>query len=273
MHPILIKFGNFAIYTYGLMMAIAFFTGITLARKEADRLGQDPEKIMDLSFYTLIAAVIGSRLFYVFIDPLTFLSDPIEIFRIWNGGLVFYGGFIMAVIVAMIYVKKTGMPLWQTGDIMAPGLAVGQAIGRIGCFFAGCCYGKVCDLPWAITFNHSESLVPQGLPLHPTQLYSVFSDFSIFVVLWLLRKKIRFHGQLFWLYVLLYGITRPIIEIYRGDFRGQTYFQFFSISQVIGIVMAGVAAVMLVRLRRSSLKKLIKVGVLRPSTICGHTFI
>lgn len=250
MHPIIIKFGNMAIYTYGLMMAIAFFVGITLARKEADRLGQDSEKIMDLSFYILIASVIGSRLFYVFTDPRTFLSDPIEIFRIWNGGLVFYGGFIMALAVAMIYMKKTGMPLWQTTDIMSPGLALGQAIGRIGCFFAGCCYGKICDMPWAITFNHPDSLAPQGLPLHPTQLYSVLSDFSIFVVLWLFRKKIRFHGQLFWLYVLLYGITRPIIEIYRGDFRGQTYFHVFSISQVIGISLAIVAAVMLVRLEK-----------------------
>jgi len=161
----------------------------------------------------------------------------------------------MAVAAAMVYVKRMGMSFWQTADIMAPGLAVGQAIGRIGCFFAGCCYGKVCDLPWASTFNNPASLAPQGLPRPPTQLYSVFSDFSIFVVLWLFRKKIRFHGQLFWLYVLLYGITRPIIEIYRGDFRGQTYFQIFSISQVIGISLAGVAAVMLARLGRIGLKK------------------
>ena len=157
----------------------------------------------------------------------------------------------MALAVAMIYMKKTGMPIWQTADIMSPGLALGQAIGRIGCFFAGCCYGKICDMPWAITFNHPDSLAPQGLPLHPTQLYSVLSDFSIFVVLWLFRKKVRFHGQLFWLYVLLYGITRPIIEIYRGEFRGQTYFHIFSISQVIGISLAVVAAVMLVRLEKN----------------------
>ncbi len=105
MHPILIKFGNFAIYTYGLMMAIAFFVGITLARKEADRVGQDPEKIMDLSFYILIGAVIGSRLFYVFTDPRTFLSDPIEIFRIWNGGLVFYGGLIGSFAAGVIFIR------------------------------------------------------------------------------------------------------------------------------------------------------------------------
>ena len=255
MYPILIKFGNFAIYSYGLMMAIAFIVGITLARKEAERVGQDPEKILDLSFYILIGAVIGSRLFYVFTDPQTFLSDPIEIFRIWNGGLVFYGGFIMAVVVAVVYVRRTGLSFWQIADIMSPGLAVGQAIGRIGCLFAGCCYGKVCDRPWAITFHHSDSLAPLGLPLHPTQLYSVFSDFSIFVVLWLFRKKTWFPGQLFWVYVLLYGITRPIVEIFRGDFRGSTVFGIFSISQAIGISLAVTAGVMLVWSGKRSLKK------------------
>jgi phosphatidylglycerol:prolipoprotein diacylglycerol transferase len=255
MHPILIKFGNFAIYTYGLMMAIAFIVGITLSRKEAERVGQDSEKILDLSFYILIGAVIGSRLFYVLTDPRTFLADPIEIFRIWNGGLVFYGGFIMAVVVAVVYVKKSGLSFWQTADIMSPGLAVGQAIGRIGCLFAGCCYGKVCDLPWAITFNHPDSLAPLGIPLHPTQLYSVFSDFSIFVALWLFRKKAWFPGQIFWLYVLLYGLTRPIVEIFRGDFRGSTVFDIFSISQAIGICLAVTAVVMLVLSGRHNMKK------------------
>jgi phosphatidylglycerol---prolipoprotein diacylglyceryl transferase len=252
MHPILFKFGNIAIYTYGLMMALAFFVGISLARKEAERVGQDPEQILDLSFYILIAAVIGSRLFYVFTDPKNFIADPVEIFRIWNGGLVFYGGFILAVVVGMIYVKKTGMVLWQTADVMAPGLAVGQAIGRIGCFFAGCCYGKVCDMPWAIVFRNPDSLAPQGIPLHPTQLYSFLSDFSIFVVLWLFRKKTQFRGQLFWAYVLLYGITRFMIENYRGDFRGETYYQFFSVSQVIGLCLASLAAVMLFVLGRKA---------------------
>lgn len=252
MYPILFKFESLAIYTYGLMLAIAFFTGITIARKEASRTGQDSEKIIDLSFYILIAAIAGSRLLYVITTPEIFIEDPVEIFRIWNGGLVFYGGFIAAMIVAIIYLKKAKLEIWQTGDVMAPGLVAGQAIGRIGCFFAGCCYGKICDLPWAITFNHPESLAPQGLPLHPTQLYSAISDFSIFVFLWFFRKKKRFHGQIFWFYVLLYGITRPVIEVYRGDFRGQTYFDLFSISQVIGIALACIAAFMLMKLSKKT---------------------
>ena len=250
MYPIIFRFGNFTVYSYGLMIATAFFVGISLARKEAVRMGQDPEKIVDLSFYILISAIIGSRIFYVMTDLDVFLADPVEIFRIWNGGLVFYGGFIMATIVAVIYMKINRMPLWQTADIMAPGLALGQSIGRIGCFFAGCCYGKICNLPWAVTFTNPNSLAPKGIPLHPTQIYSVISDFLIFAVLWFFRKKSRFHGQIFWLYVLLYGITRPIVEIYRGDFRGQTFFEIFSISQIIGAVMAVLAVIMMIILNK-----------------------
>ena len=250
MYPIIFRFGNFTVYSYGLMIATAFFVGISLARKEAVRMGQDPEKIVDLSFYILISAIIGSRIFYVMTDLDVFLADPVEIFRIWNGGLVFYGGFIMATIVAVIYMKINRMPLWQTADIMAPGLALGQSIGRIGCFFAGCCYGKICNLPWAVTFTNPNSLAPRGIPLHPTQIYSVISDFLIFAVLWFFRKKSRFHGQIFWLYVLLYGITRPIVEIYRGDFRGQTFFEIFSISQIIGAVMAVLAVIMMIILNK-----------------------
>ena len=250
MYPIIFRFGNFTVYSYGLMIATAFFVGISLARKEAVRMGQDPEKIVDLSFYILISAIIGSRIFYVMTDLDVFLADPVEIFRIWNGGLVFYGGFIMATIVAVIYMKINRMPLWQTADIMAPGLALGQSIGRIGCFFAGCCYGKICNLPWAVTFTNPNSLAPRGIPLHPTQIYSVISDFLRVAVLWFFRTKSRFLGQIFWLYVLLYGITRPIVEIYRGDFRGQTFFEIFSISQIIGAVMAVLAVIMMIILNK-----------------------
>ena len=250
MHPILFRYGNLALYTYGLMLAIAFLTGITLAKKEAVRNGMDPDQIMDLSFYILVAALLGARIFYILTDIRRFVDDPVEIIRIWNGGLVFYGGFIGAVIVAMLFLKKNRMPVWKTADIMAPGLVMGQAIGRIGCLFAGCCYGKVCDLPWAITFHHPESLAPVGIPLHPTQLYSVLAKASIFLYLWLHRKNKRFDGELFWQYVFLYGLMRSAIEFFRGDFRGQTFINVFSISQVIGLSFAVFGGLMLIYLGR-----------------------
>ncbi len=248
MHPVLFKLGPLTIHTYGFFVAMGFVAGILLAKNEAKRLGEDQEKIMDLFFYILIAAIVGSRLFYVAINFKMFLSDPLEIFKIWNGGLVFYGGFIAALIIGLIYLKKNKMPLWKTADIAAPSLALGQFFGRLGCFSAGCCYGKACDLPWAVTFAHPDTLAPTGIPLHPTQLYHSLSNLTIFIILFFFRSRKKFDGQLFWLYMFLYGITRSFIEIFRGDFRGEVFFGIFSVSQVIGSITAIIAVVMMVLL-------------------------
>jgi len=189
MHPVLLKLGPLTIHTYGFFIAMGFIAGIFLAKREAKRLGESPERIMDLSFYILIAAIAGSRLLYIFINPEIFLSDILESFRIWNGGLVFYGGFIAALIVGIVYLKMKKMPLWRTTDIAALSLALGQFFGRLGCFSAGCCYGKACDLPWAVTFTNPDTLAPIGIPLHPSQLYQAAGNLIIFVILWLFRRR------------------------------------------------------------------------------------
>jgi len=250
MYPVLLKFGKFSIYTYGFFVAMGFLVGISLARKEAMRLGENPEKIMDLCFYVLVSAILASRLFYVAVTPELFMDNPLEIFKIWNGGLVFYGGFIGALITAIIYLKKQRMPLWKTADMVAPSLAIGHVLGRIGCFFAGCCYGKACDLPWAVTFSHPDSLAPKGIPLHPTQLYSALDNLGIFLFLWFFRKHKQFEGQVFWLYVLVYGIARSAIEMLRGDDRGSFLFGVISISQTVGAGMSLIAVFMLIFLSR-----------------------
>lgn len=252
MHPILFKFGKITIYTYGFFVALAFLVAIFVAKYEARRLGESDEKIMDLAFWVLIAAIIGSRFFYVITTPQIFIADPLEIFRLWNGGLVFYGGFIAALITSIVYLKKNHMPLWQTADIFAPALAIGHCIGRIGCLAAGCCYGKACDLPWAVTFEHAHSLAPVGIPLHPTQLYAVLSNLLIFIFLMAFRRHKKFAGQLFLLYVMIYGIARSLVEVLRGDFRGDFVFGILSVSQFIGLSMAIFAGIMLFVLGRRS---------------------
>lgn len=248
MYPVLLKIGKLPIYTYGFFVAAGFVVGITVTRHEAKRLGEDQDTIMDLCFYVLIAAIVGSRLFYVLTNLSTFISDPLEIFRIWNGGLVFYGGFVAALMTAIIYVKQKEVSLFKTADMMAPALAMGHAIGRIGCFFAGCCYGKACDLPWAVTFTNPDSLAPVNVPLHPTQLYSITANLIIFIFLWVFRGRKRFDGQIFWIYVLLYGVSRSFIEIFRGDFRGNFVFGILSISQAIGAGMVLISVVMFILL-------------------------
>ncbi len=250
MHPILLQFGKISIYTYGFSLAIAFLSGLIIAKKEAARRGEDPNKITDLAFYMLIAAIIGSRVFYILTNIDAYIADPLEIVRIWNGGLVFYGGFIGALLVGIIYVKKHKMRSLMTMDIFAPALAFGQFIGRIGCFFAGCCYGKTCKLPFAITFTNPNSLAPINTPLHPTQLYSAASNLTIFVVLMLLRGKIKIEGQLFWTYTILYACMRIIIEFFRGDFRGEIVLGMFSLSQTIGGVMIVISIIILLVLKK-----------------------
>jgi len=246
MHPILIQMGPLTIYTYGFFIALGILLAIMLARREADRVGLNPDKIMDLSFYLVLSGIIGSRLFYVATTPEMFLNDPIEIFRIWNGGLVFYGAFLAALVTCFVYLKKHKLPGWKTADVCAPSVALAHVFGRLGCFFAGCCYGQTCDLPWAITFQHADSLArPLGVPLHPTQLYSSLNNLMIFGALVFIRPKIKIDGQLFWIYILLYGVTRSIIEEFRGDFRGTIVLDTFSVSQVIGWSMALLAIGML----------------------------
>jgi phosphatidylglycerol:prolipoprotein diacylglycerol transferase len=249
MYPTLLHLGKLTIYTYGFFLALGFLAGIFLAKYEAKRVGEDPDKILDLAFYILIAAIVGSRIFYVATNPKIYLDAPLEMFKIWNGGLVFYGGFIAALITALVYMRIKGMPVWKTTDIMAPSLALGQTLGRLGCFFAGCCFGKTCELPWAVTFNHPDSLAPVGIPIHPTQLYSAITNFLIFIFLFSFRKKIKFDGQLLWIYVFLYGITRSIIEMFRDDFRGELVFGVLSISQATGCLMVILAVIMYVILR------------------------
>lgn len=249
-YPVLFRIGPFTVHTYGVFVATAFLSAIALALRYARREGEDANKILDLCFYALVAAIVGSRLLYVLVNWSIFRNDPFEILRIWHGGLVFYGGFIGAVITALWYIRRNGLPLLKTLDIMAAPIAFGQFMGRIGCFFAGCCYGKTCDLPLAVTFTHPESLAPKGVPLHPTQLYSSLNSLLIFFVLLGLRRIKRFDGQIFWSYVLFYGVARSILEHFRGDERGMFVDGMLSTSQLIGLTVAVIAIAMMIILSR-----------------------
>jgi phosphatidylglycerol---prolipoprotein diacylglyceryl transferase len=254
MHPILFKIGPLSIHTYGFFLAIGMLTGIFMARSEARRYQLDPDKIMDLCFYIVIAAIVGSRLFYVLTYPDLYIAEPMEIIKIWNGGLVFYGGFIGAAIVVIIYLRVHRLPLGKSSDIAAVAMPLGHFFGRIGCFFAGCCYGKVCQMPWAVTFRNPDSLAPLNIPLHPTQLYESAANLMVYFIMLALRPYKRFDGQLFLIYIILYGVNRSIIEIFRDDFRGATILGIFSISQIIAIVSAisSIIALIILGARRKS---------------------
>jgi len=251
MHPILFKIGPLSIHTYGVMLASAFFLALTLAIRQAKREGIQTEKIIDLGLYLLIAAILGSRLLFILTELHYYTRYPLRIFKIWEGGLAFFGGLILAIPVGIYYIKKNNLPLWKVADISAPSIAIAQAVGRLGCFSAGCCYGKPTDLPWAVTFTDPESLARLNIPLHPTQLYESLGTSLIFLFLIFMRKRKSFEGQLFWFYLLLYSVLRFFIEFFRGDeIRGMPFGGPLSTSQVIAIPLAGLAIYMLFRLRR-----------------------
>ena len=250
MHPILFEIGGLKIHTYGVFVAMGFLTAIALAMREARREGEDPAKIVDLAFYVIVAAIVGSRLLYVALNYKHYIENPLDIVKIWSGGLVFYGGLILALAVSVWYFRKNRLPVWKTTDIVAPSIAIGQAVGRLGCFSAGCCYGRETTLPWAVTFTNPECLAKLGVPLHPTQLYSSLNALLIFFILITARKFKKFDGFLIWLYVLLYSISRPILELFRGDDRGFMIKGAMSTSQFISIAMGITSLFMLFYLSR-----------------------
>lgn len=266
MHPILFEipkfdFGSWTIgpipiRMYGLMIGIGFLLGIYLASRRAKKEGLNPDLILDMGVYLLLAAIIGSRLLHVLTNLQDFTKTPLDAFAIWKGGLVFYGGVIAAVPVGIWYVRKHKLPVWQTADIIAPYAALGHAFGRLGCFFAGCCYGAPCSGSFCITFSDPHSLAPQGVPLFPSQLMESGGEFLVFGLLLFLRRYKKFDGQLFWLYLLFYAVLRFTLEFFRGDVDRGVYFGgLISTSQIIAIGMLGFSMLMLWRLRSNASTK------------------
>ncbi len=240
MYPILFQFGNFRIYAYGFFIAVGFAVATILAflKIRESNIRMTLEIAADLLFYTALSAFLGSRLFFVLINFETYLQHPLQIFKIWEGGLVFYGGLIPAAMVAFGYMRWRGLPVWKLADLISPLIALGLSFGRIGCFLAGCCYGKETSLPWAIVFKNPDSLARLNVPLHPTQLYDAVNGVVLFFFLnWMSSKK-TFDGQIFWLFLFLYSVTRFFIEMFRGDPRGFLFGNLLSTSQAIGVLLA-----------------------------------
>ena len=250
MSPVLFRLGGLSIYAYGFFLALGFVAGAALAIFVARREGIPLERIIDLFFYTVFSAIVGSRLLFVLINFDFFRKNPLNVFRIWEGGLVFYGGLVLAAGVSIAYMWRRRLPIWKMADLFAPSVALGLFFGRIGCFFAGCCYGKEADLPWAVTFTDPNSLARLNIPLHPTQLYDAANGLVIFLFLiWMTRRK-TFDGEIFWLLLFLYSVLRFLVEMLRGDPRGFLLDSILSTSQAVGVVLAILSFYMLFYLRR-----------------------
>lgn len=240
MHPMFFHFGFIEIRTYGILMVVGFLIGLNLLMKKTRQAGLDSNKVSDIAFYSLIIALAGARLTYVLTNLSEFTANPLDIFKFWQGGLVFYGGLIVGVGCYFYFFRKYKMPPIKILDMASPSMALGHFFGRLGCFAAGCCHGRTCaaDFPLAVKFSDPLSLAPPGVPLHPAQLYDALNAFILFVLLeWLYRRQ-RFEGQVLAVYGMTYAIGRSIVEEYRGDTdRGYVFYEWLSTSRFIAIII------------------------------------
>lgn len=254
MYPELFSIGPITVYTYGVLLAASYLLGLWLAMRRAKARGLDSNRVLDLGIYIIIAALVGAKLLLLIVDFDQFLESPAELLSLARSGGVFYGGLILAVLVAFWYISRHNLPFWTTCDVFAPGIALGHVTGRLGCLAAGCCYGKPTSLPWGITFNNPLAAAnvgtPLGVPLHPTQLYEAGAELIILVLLLATERKGRgFPGRTFWAYMFLYAVSRYVIEMFRGDPRGMV-FDTFSTSQFISLILAPLSIAMLIWLSR-----------------------
>ena len=216
--------------SYGVMAALGFIAAVWAAHRIGTRWGLDGDDILDLAFWIVVGAMVGSRLAYVLVNWQEFSHDPKRAFAFWQGGLVFYGGLILALILGALVVRFKGMPGWRTADAVAPGAALGHALGRIGCFSVGCCFGKPTTSGFAAHFGpssiayqqqvavgHLSPLATSTVGLHPVQLYESAGEVLIFLALIGLAQKKRFDGALILIYILFYSILRFVTEMFRGD--------------------------------------------------------
>lgn len=217
---------DYPIPTYGVLLALSFVVALLVAMRLAEQDGLDRHRIYDLALYTIGASLVGSKLLMVITDP--WLLKPEHFFsrEFWGSGGVYFGGFLGAFTASILLARFYGMAWWKVADAFAPAIAIGQAIGRLGCFAAGCCWGTECSLPWGVQFTdaaHTYTGVPVGVHLHPVQLYESALTLGIFLFLLWLRKHRAFTGQVVLAYLVLYSAVRFTLEFWRDDPRGDVW--------------------------------------------------
>lgn len=239
------KVAPLEIKAWGTMLVVAFTAGTWHLARYGDRKIATPAEAVDLSLYLLIGAIIGARVMFVALDWGTYAGHINKLFNVWEGGLSFHGGLIGGFLGGVLFARRYKKHLWDIADESAPGIALGYAFARIGCFLNGCCHGHACNLPWAMKFPHGE--LP-NVPVHPTQLYALVCSMIIFVILKKLHGKFPARGHLFATYLALYSVARFLLEFTRAGATGRllqsvpwmTVGQLASIA-IFAVAVAGIA--------------------------------
>ena len=248
MLPKLISYGDFFLPTYGVMVALAFLAALWIIGRLGREAGLQSEPLMNLGIYCALAGMLGAKLMMFAFDWQIYWNDPRQIFsrETLQAMGVYQGGLILAVLTAFLYMRRAQLPPLLTSDVFAPGLALGHAIGRIGCFAAGCCWGQECTRPWAVTFTNPDARqltgVPLGIPLHPTQLYESVAEALIFVYLYRKFHQPHREGSIIGLYLILYSTVRFLVEFVRHHEQALPFNGPLSLTQWIslGTLAAGI---------------------------------
>ena len=221
MLPILIKIGPITIHTYGFMLALGVACGLWFLFIQAKKQGLAAPRLIDMAFYTIIISLIGAKLVLLVGNFSYYWRYPSELFSLARSGGVFQGGLAFGFIFALWYLRRNRIPTWKTADIIGTALALGHGFGRIGCFSAGCCFGRECTVPWGVTFHNEYAHGLTGIPverlLHPVQLYESALNFTNFLILFFILKRKKFDGQVISFYIINYSIIRYFVEFFRGD--------------------------------------------------------
>jgi phosphatidylglycerol:prolipoprotein diacylglycerol transferase len=252
-HPEALQLGPLTIHWYGILLAVGFLLGVWTAGRRGLKAGLSPAVLSDLTMWLLAGGILGARVLHVVTYwEQDFVGRPIsEVFAIWKGGLVFYGGLIGAALAGTVFAVWKKLPWLKTADVLAPSIALGSVFGRLGCLTTGCCYGGKCEMPWAIRFpvEHQTG----GMPVHPTQLYDSFANLVLYVGLaWLYRRR-KFDGQVFGVFLIAYAVLRSVVEIFRGDY-GELRAGGLTPAQLVSVIIlvAGIALLVVAKRRPGS---------------------
>lgn len=228
---------HISLHSYGLMIALGVIAAYYIMLRKSVKFGIDADKLSSLFIWVIVAAFVGGKLFFFFEDIGKYIDDPSRIKGAMGGGFVFYGSLIFAIPTIVWWLKKEKIAVRPFLDNLAFAGPVVHSLGRVGCFLAGCCHGKVCDTWMGVTFSHPDTLAAiKDAPLYPTQLFDIVVNLIILLTVFLLDKKKKFEGQLFLVYLVMYAIGRSIVEIYRGDeARGFLFGGALSHSQFIAL--------------------------------------
>jgi len=255
-YPEIAHWGFIHLRSYGLMLAIAFLVGTWLGLREARRHGLDEDRFLTVVLVTLVASVFGARLLYVLEHLDDYRRHWSSVLALWQGGLTLYGGIVAGTVVGLWMARRQGLPAWRVADSLAPSIALGTAFGRVGCFLNGCCYGRPTHLPWGVVYppDTYPGLEFGATPIHPSQLYFSLDGLLLFVLLWSVRKRFTVPGQLFWLFVALYALTRIPLDFTRAYEPTSVVTHLGNLditeSQVMSFVLALFAVLMMLRLKR-----------------------